>query len=857
MAIKCRFFSLIYICLSISSVRVSLANERTIAFNQIDLSHADSLSRRHSMFLDEQWEYRLGSTGEWHPIKLPAPLRLQGNFTFRKYFTIDSNMVADSYKLLFQGIEGAKTIFLNKKIIASNHIGTAPFFCDLANEDIFVNEKNELLIELDSQIDYHQSIPLVVRNRGIPIASDGLFRPVILFSGQRPCITAMNIDYDDNYLSTTRQFRVRMGVKVEASDTFQVSLTSKNAGKATLKYAFQIFKSDQSEMPIYNSPILPFISRTLDETESAITVSLTEIKIWQPRAPQNYQIKARLIRGNQVIDQAMSYFAFNEFKSGLGQKSPDHKNQQLQIIEWVEDSKIRQLNGAALRKRIKEDVQSIYDLGANGVRVLGNAPDEYFLTFCDSLGLAVLLEVPLVNIPPALFEKPVIRQKAKASVEGLVQAYKSHPCVYAWGLGSGYNPADPRTQKFLQELVEVARIDQRPTYVGVRGKYKFQNSLPVDFRIVELRPEKMEEALKIKPQGSGILFQIITPIPVTTGDYRTGQQNQAFTIKRIVNELSQKEGIDGIVLSPFRDWQGDSPHLFWGPRSNTELFNAGLVDDANRRRMAYDVVKAAFGKSTMPEILPAETPPIDSSIFQIIGFGLIFVLLLFIKRDKRLKQYLHRVFVYPHGFYMDLNENRQVNAFLTGFIGLTAFITIATIATSVIFYLRNNSYFDELLTWYLPNATAKNQAINLIWRPGAMILLITAIFISLAILQSIIYKIAVIGQRRFLRFFQILAFVLWVPANFIFTLPLAVILFRMLEKWSFVHAATLYFLIIFIWFFFRSVRGMRVILQVSTFRAFLLQILFAAIIIFVLGSYFEQTHKVIAYADYYRGLLGF
>jgi hypothetical protein len=833
--------------------------ERTLLFTQEDLTRPDSLGHRHAMVLDRDWQYRTGKDGEWQSLSMPVPLRLQGLFTLRKYFQIDSLMAADAYQLRFDGIDGTCTIYLNKKIVGTHQAGTAPFTLPLAKEDLFVDAQNELLIELDTRIDYRRGIPRMVRNRGIPMVADGLFRPVILFSGQRPYVTRIDLSYEVPVSALLpARVHIRAGILATASDTLGAELSATERSQGPLKWEWEIVPVEDSAVPLFKSVLEPIYASGLSVQDLKGDAMVPELQFWRPRAGQLFKVVIRLCRGPLVVDQASREWGVLPASSGAGAEVRS-RQEPLKIIEWVEDSRIRQLSGEKLRERINRDMAAIYALGADAVRVPGNMPDEYLLEVCDRIGLAALIEVPIVNIPPRFFDQQEFKQAARGLVQELVQSYRSHPSVLAWGLGSGFNPADERTQKFVRDLTEVIRgLDDRPVYLGVRGRYQFQQTLATDYRIIEISPEELPKVLATRKNAEASeIYQVLTLLPVDDEDARAAQNYQAFVLKQSLTELLRRPGLGGVAVSPFQDWRGDTPLLFWGPRQDGEVFLGGLLDGDHKQRMASEVVKASFTKSKMPEMLPGEMPQSGTSIFQIVGFGLIVLLLFFVKRDKRLNNYFRRVFIYPHGFYVDLSENRHVNVFLTALVGFSAFITLGALLASYTFHLRSNIYLDEILTYLLPGATAKAQAIHVVWQPALMILFYAALLTGLALLQSLVFKMIVLGQRRHMRFFQIVAFIFWVPANLIFALPLVVIFYRLLEGWTFIPTAVGFLGLILAWFFIRSLRGIKVLLQMSTVRAFLLQTAIFLVVVGILLFYWEQTRSVFAYAAYYRGMWGF
>ncbi len=810
----------------------------------------DSLARRRDLPLEGVWHLQIGG-GERRSLEMPAVLRVREQCTLEKKFALDNTMISSFYELAFDGLDGLSTIYLNKKIIATHSAGSAPFAIHLGVQDLFLNEENELIIQLDGRLDYRSSLPLLVRNRGIPLSGNGLFRPVVLRSGKAPFISALSLTPAESGGMGLQTLDLQAIVVLGGVDSLAM------ASLASLRGQVEILDGE-SLQALFVSPQLPLSVSAGDTASLRVAAGIPSFRQWAPGAPQRYRIVMKLYLGAEVIDRTAVWFARSQPGQWLAEVGKKSGGFRYRAVDWVEDERQILLPQQMQKSAILEDLQGIVDLGANTVRLPGGLPGEFFLQSCDSLGLAVLVEIPVTHVPSAHLNNAAIRQKARSALTDMIRACRSHPCVAGWGVGSGYDPADPRAQAFVRELVAIAReLDERPVYAGIRGKRLAANALPVDLQIVEVPLEKTNTFAQGAWWTSGtFLLQLTSPLDLRIGNDRSAQQNQAYYLKMAILEAQRRNPGAGLLISPWRDWRGEAPHTYWGPRPEPRVFAAGLMDEKGQQRLAWRVARAAFKNSEMPELLPADVPPEDPPVFQIISIVLIVLLLFYIRTDKRMSHYLKRVFVYPHGFYMDLIENRQVNPFLTGVMGLASFLTISTLLASLIFFLRENSLFDELLTWFFPNSTAKNQAIALIWNPERMIILLTALMVGLALLQSFVYKMIVFWQRRYLRFSQILTFTFWVPANFIFALPLAVVLFRALSRSNLVTLCLVYLGIMLFWFLVRVLRGTKVILQTTTIRAFLVVAAGLFFILLAAGLYLEQTRVITAYASYYWSLLG-
>ena len=811
----------------------------------------DSLGRRSAMTINGYWDFRLDGSNEVQSYALPAAVRVQDQFSLVNRFTLDSSMISPVYELMFEGLDGQSTIYVNEKIIANDAPGSSPLAVNLKQDDFFFNSENELGLHFDSQLDYRRSIPLLVRDRGIPLSGNGAYRPIILRAGKKPFIFALAIVPGEAGMMGTLDLNVRVTLSHDRLDS--LALTSIQP----LRVQMSIFDSS-SALPISIPPQAPLFLSAGDTSAVQMAAAIPGFQYWRPGMPHRYRIVAEILMGSEVVDRASLHFALSRPEQWLAESKQQTKAFKYKAIDWVEDETHLLLSQADRRDAIHRDLRGMVDLGVNTVRIPGGTPGDFFLRCCDSLGLAVLVEIPLTNIPSAHLDNAEIKQKARNALAEMIQACRTHPCIAGWGLGSGYDPGDFRTQAFIRESSEIAhRMDHRPVYAGIRGKNLAAKGLPVDLQIVDIPPEEISRLSDgAWPTSGSYLLRLTSMLDSRLPGERTAQQNQAYYLKMAIREAERKNLHAGILISPWKDWTGEVPHTYWGPRPNSRHFRAGLLDSDGQQRLAYQVVRAAFTKSEMPEILPAERPADDPAIFQIVSIALIILLLFYIRRDKRMSHYFQRVFVYPHGFYMDLIENRQINPFLTSVMGLTSFLTMSTLLASLIYFFRDSSLFDEMLTWLFPKVTAKDRAIGLIWHHEMMIIVLTGIMVGLALLQSFLYKMIVFGQNRYLRFSQIVTFTFWVPANFIFALPLAVVFFRVLSQANLVTASLIYFAAILLWFFFRAWRGTKVILQINLFHALLIMLTGIAIIALSLGLYLEHSRALTAYFSYYWSLMG-
>ncbi len=807
-----------------------LSAETTIFFDR--LFRPDSLNKPGEILLNGAWQYRVSLKDSWHPIQAPHVLRSQGVYTFRRYFDLDSIHCSHAYRLVFESLEGSSAVYLNKKLLGSRLRTSTPVVFDIAKQDLFFNEHNELVVDLDTRVNYKTTLPHSVRSRGLPAVVGGLTRPIKLLYVRPWGIKSMTVDPGVGVLN------IRLAMAKSAADSLAFSDQKKIQCRIT------VFAPKDS-LPMYTAqqPVAAFTASAADIQTS---VTLPAPVIWLPRSPALYRIEATILRADSVVDRAELQFGFNE----------SLKTVRWRAIEWVEDYRLKVLSESELRRSIDQEMQAIFKSGANAVRVLGGAPPEYLLSVCDRLGLAVFIEAPLINIPSRHLNADLIKS-GQSILKELLPLGQHHPCIAGWGLGNGYDAYDVTALSFLTEMRHwIAETDSRPVYAGFRGERLLPENLPVDLAIWETRPERIGDlTLPRNKSYYPIIYRLTIPMPAIQASETNLEQYQAFQMKKAVALALNSEKLQGVLIAPLRDYWSDTPHLMWGDRSNTNLFTAGLLDSHGQPRSAYRVITSLFSGTTLPEVLPGELFPPEPYIFQALGIVLLLLVLFFIKQDKRMSHYVRRAFFYPHGFYTDLVENRQLAPFLTGLVGMASFLAIAAGLTSLIYYYRCNTYIDEWLTWLFPGAKIKYYAIWFIWRPTALIALLTLFLEMLAIAQAILIKLSVLWHRRYLRFTQILSFVHWVPANFLFAIPVVIVLYRSLEKNYLVQPLLFILLVLVGWFLIRMLRGLKVILQTGAVKALLYLAMLLGVTALALILYFEPSRSLLAYISYYSSLL--
>jgi len=800
--------------------------------------------------LSSGWEMRNKDKGQWQKIETLQPLPVNEQFEFRKIFALDSSDLGRKYQLEINGLYGSCAVYLNSKLLGT-HQGSVPVFLQIPPELVSFNGTNKISVQMNNFVDYKSSLPLKYRADGIPLLSHPFSPRIILWALPESFVSTAHLAISKE----NRQSELRLNVQIS-----HPPLKIKVRSRWNRRYLRIQILDKESAVPVWKSELLRPVRIAEEKTEFQVNIPKSRIRFWELEAPHNYLLKLNFRSQGRSEEIGTFPFAMRKQPGNPFLSLQADSVKKMKCIEWIADKKFAFKTEREKSKQIKSDLTLIRELHANSVRVFASAPKPFFLDMCDSLGLGVLVELPLCNAPPKIIAKNDFQAKAGNLLKEYIQAFQSHPSVIAWGVGSGFIGNDLRTINFVDHLKLIAiKWDDRPLYAGVVAGKKQIQDLAVNFQILEMPVDRTGISIDYSSReftSDKNMLRISIPLAFQKNNVQAVEREQAFELQEILRKISMGKTAAGVVISPLRDWAGETPHLIWGPRRGANIFLAGLLDVSNKTRPAFAVVKSVFeNKEKADRTFVRQSS--ETIIFEIIGFVALLFFLMFVRSDRVFRNYLRRIFLFPHGFYMDMSENRRVSSLLTALIGTTCIVTLSLILASYVYFLRSSSSFDDILTWFFANPQFKYKIIWLIWHPIILILFFVISLFSLILLQSVIFKIVTFFQHRHIKWTQFLTFVLWVPANLLFAAPIAIVLYRLLERSSFVQPVSVLLLIIFLWTILRIFRGTKVILQLTNFQTFILYIFVLGVFFGGFGGYLEYNRSLLAFSGYFISILGF
>ena len=150
------------------------------------------------------------------------------------------------------------------------------------------------------------------------------------------------------------------------------------------------------------------------------------VHLWNPEAPNLYDIEFRLLRDGKEIDRADSYFGMREVQIKDSQVLlngvPIYQKLILDQGYW-EESHLTPPSEQALI----EDIDRIHELGYNGLRKHQKLEDERFLYWCDVKGMLVWSEMAASYS----YSDAAVEQFTREWTEIVRQNY-NHPSIITW-----------------------------------------------------------------------------------------------------------------------------------------------------------------------------------------------------------------------------------------------------------------------------------------------------------------------------------------------------------------------------------------------------------------------------------------
>ncbi len=325
----------------------------------------------------------------------------RGTCCYVKDIDMEEIPTADRYYLEINGANSSATVYMNGNKLASHDGGYSTWRVDITDE---LKKGTRLGILVDNSANetvYPQMADFTFYG--------GIYRNV--------SIIAVNESHFDLDYYGGPGLKITPTVKgtdaVVEIDTF---ITNKKDGQS-VNYVIK----DKSGIVVAAGK----------STDHKISLEIKDVVLWNGRHnPYLYTAEVELVNGEDVVDNISARFGCRTFK--IDPEKGFILNGEEYPLRGVSRHQDRWGYGnALLPEHHKEDMEFIYEMGANTIRLAHYQHDQYFYDLCDEYGMVIWAEIPYISK-----HMPTGRENTISQMKELIVQNYNHPSIVVWGLSN-------------------------------------------------------------------------------------------------------------------------------------------------------------------------------------------------------------------------------------------------------------------------------------------------------------------------------------------------------------------------------------------------------------------------------------
>jgi hypothetical protein len=820
--------------------------------------HVDNQSRR-KIDLAGTWMYSTDNE-TWKEAKVPSSFDFQGRIIFVRKFTLDkTTLSASSFHLIALGINHDAEIYVNDVFVGKHVGGYTNIDIDLPENALQLGSENAVKIIVNSSLSARSTLPLRKqiwgwRNYG------GILRDIYLLVTPRLWIDRITLKTS---LSEDLTQGVVDVVGILNSKISGGTVDTLSALVQTTQPLFAVDVVDKATGAVVGqSQPQPVAVQVNRDYEVKAVISVKSPRPWSPDAPDLYILRARILvqQGKQfrLIDEFDLSTGFRRFEIEKDVFVLNGKPIVLRGTVWHEDASEQ---GASLTyEQMEKDISLMKTLGANAVRFANHPPHPYVLSLCDRYGLLALVEIPSLGVPGEILDQDHFTALADALITEVIERDRYRPSVIAWGIGDNLDSSDPRTCTYVAKMVAVVKkLDDRPVYYGslvfaddrCSGKaeiaaLKLSAGPSIALKTV-LRAWKNDHADQpVVLLGYG---KDLEPDNRNGWSDPMSQEAQAEFFKKAY-ALIKEAKIAGSFIDGFADWRGDRPLMSIGA-GDRYVYPVGLLSYAREKRASFDMVKLLYnGEKTnaLPIGRYRATFPFAHIAW---GFVIIFVVAYLYHYNRRFNETFKRALIRSYNFYADLRDVRTVSIPQTFILAASVAATLGVMMSGILYRYRSDMLADYFVTMFVVSDRLKEYMISSTWHPFEGILVFSLVFLLWYPIVATIIKLLSLLVKRRVYWYHSFAIAVWSSLPIVLLSPLAMALFKLLQSDIYVVPAFVLIAAFVLWSFFRTLKGVSVIYDVSPLKAYVGGILVVLIVLGGLFIYYETSYALTAYIEYF------
>lgn len=321
------------------------------------------------------------------------------NAWYRKHFRVGEENREKRITLLFDGISGNSTVYLNGCLIKYNHCAYTPFEADISDY-VYFDRENVIAVYIDMSL-----------IEGWWYRGAGIYRHVKMIVTEKVCVDLYG-DYIHPYKAENSTWNVPICTTIR-NDTYEA---------VRVRVIHHIFGKSNRECATYQA------EATVAErckSNLSVTGQFDSPELWDIDSPVLYTLYTEVYNDDTLCDTYRTDFGFRtaQFDANTG----FWLNGRQVKIKGVCAHQDFGLTGIAVPDNIYEErIRIIKEMGANGYRTshYPHAPET--MDALDRYGLLVLAEIRHFDS----------NEESLRQIEWTIKRDRNHPSVIFWSTGN-------------------------------------------------------------------------------------------------------------------------------------------------------------------------------------------------------------------------------------------------------------------------------------------------------------------------------------------------------------------------------------------------------------------------------------
>ena len=420
---------------------------------------APGLAQRQVLPLNADWRFHFGADTRKAPttdtVDLPHTWNAdevytatfdyyRGTGVYQRTLAAPAAWAGKRLFLRFEGVSSTAQVLVNQRW-AGEHAGGYTAFCIEITDLVRAGEDN-LLTVMASNAYRADVLPLV----GDFNVYGGIHRPVSLIVTEPDCVSPLDYASPGVYLTTTSLTAQLAEVVVRT----KLSLTD-TVGAVPLSVLTTVFDADGREVATQTT------AAPAGATEVQQALTIREPHRWHGTAdPYLYRARVQLRRGGTVVDEVSQPLGLRTFRVDAD-RGFFLNDEYLDLRGFCRHEDVAGRASALAPADHARDLALALEAGATALRLTHYPQSQAFIDGCNSAGLVVWSEIPLVGpggYPGAGYlAHPGLEAHGRQVLTEMIRQQYNHPAVAFWGLFNELKLDYDRPDAYVRSLDSLAQ----------------------------------------------------------------------------------------------------------------------------------------------------------------------------------------------------------------------------------------------------------------------------------------------------------------------------------------------------------------------------------------------------------------